>query len=123
MKWNDILGFLIVLFIFLLPLLRKTFSDRHRKQEEHPRVEEMPEAEEAEEEFLPPLSPFAQPTPMAPRTEEKFEFHSRFEAKKKKHLKQALDPLSVALKTKTPLQALMLASQILGEPKSFKDEP
>ncbi len=109
-----------MLFIFLLPLLRKTFAARHQKQEDHLRQEEV-----AEEEFSPPLTPFAQPTPMVPRTEEeRFEFHSRLEAKKKKkkHLRSATDPLSTALKGKMPLQAMMLASQILGEPKSLQDD-
>lgn len=120
MSWNDILGFLIVLFIFLLPLLSKLFSGKGQKKETHPRIEEVIEEEENAEE----PSPFILPTPMVPRTEEeRYEFHSRFEPKKKKkkHLKRGTDPLSVALKGRSQLQAMMLASQILGESKSVNE--
>ena len=122
MTWNDILGFLIVLFIFLLPLLSKLFSGRGQKKETHPRVEEVIEEEEESTQKLPHFTP---PTPMVARTEEeRFEFHSRLERKKKKkkHPKQETDPLSVALRGKTPLQTMMLASQILEKPKSLQDE-
>ena len=114
MTWNDILGFLIVLFIFLLPLLSKLFLKKEQKKESHPRIEEVSEEEEDVDPF--PLSP-----PVIPRmVKENHELHSRLEAKKKKkkHLKLGTDPLSRILKGRTPLQAMMLVSQILGEYKS-----
>lgn len=125
MTWNDILGFLIVLIIFLLPLFSKLFSGRGQKKGTHPlRIEEEEVAqEEVEEEENSP--PFPNAPPVVPRmVQADYHLHSGLEAKKKKkkHHKLSIDPLSMALKGKTSLQAMMLASQILEKPKSLQDE-
>lgn len=129
MQWNDILGFLIILFIFLLPLLSKLFTDRNRKQEAplpvgealEPLDEELEDDEEEVSLSSPPS--FTPPPSLKYQMEhEEFEFHSRLEAKKKKKRSSGKDPLTEALSGRTSLQALMLATQILGEPKSLHDE-
>lgn len=114
MAWNDLLGFLFVLFIFLVLLFSKQFTSTKQKNETLPRLGESEPEEES--------TPFPTPPPPVPwEGGDDYALYSKLEPKKKKKKGQTpqVDPVTRALKGKTPLQKMMLATEIFGKTKGL----
>ena len=127
---NEIIGFLIVLFIFFFPLLRKLLIDK-RGQKKLPVQEqdiehEVEEQEEESHPFVPPPPithrPFVPPSPITHRlVNQDFEFHSRLEKKEKKKLKKKeRGPIVSLTRGRDPLQTMVILSEVFGSPKGME---
>lgn len=87
MDFTEIIGFIIVLFVFLLPLLRKLLIDK--KRVERQKQEEVEEAfiEEEEEEYTPtelyPISKMPPPAPLGSKrlVKRDYEFETDLESR------------------------------------------
>lgn len=81
MEWNEFIGFIIVLFVFFIPLLRKLFIGKKKVEQKKEVVEPVYEEQEEEPQFAPPIPPkVIARSPTTQRLVKKdFEFHTEFE--------------------------------------------
>lgn len=150
MNWfNELIGFLIVLFALLFPLIQKLLLKKSQKKQAPPPISRDHEDEEA---------PFTGRLPERYTTQrivgQNFEFHPAleervldtsiekrsFETKIAPHFKESVlsqafmagamrhlekekpNPLIHILLKKDPLQSMVIASEVFGPPKGLQDD-
>lgn len=123
---NELIGFLVVLFIFFFPLIRKLLI-RKQQTKKIPTIENSEPIPEEEE--VPESSPFPHPQPITNRlVKNDFELHSEIEKrhlrgrlKQKKLLakKQPESLLKKVLQGKKPEQAMVILSELYNRHSEF----
>ncbi len=150
MDWlNEVVGFIIVLFVLLFPLLRKLLVDLKKQQKA---------SQQEEEEEVPPFQPqrvqpgksYAQPPKTSGLVRRDFDFQASLEERtfdseiadrqleskvnpkfKKRIVSQAfileklqrgekVDPLSALVHQRKSTQAMVILSEIMGGPKGLQ---
>jgi len=120
MDFNQIIGLLIVLFVFLFPLLRKILVEKQHKQQLPQAAKKAPERHED----IPP--PIHRVTPVPPLTthlpvKQRMEFHAAAKKKEKRIIRKNINPIVLLTRRKKPLQSMVILSEIFGPPKSEQE--
>jgi hypothetical protein len=121
MDWiNEFIGFLIVLFVFLFPLLRKLLIDKKKQTDRKVLPQDSINPEEEEQKpALQSVIPTRISTPI-------FSPYPLYEAAKntKKEISKILEPrsdvLGNILRKRRTLHAMVILSEIYGSPKGFE---
>jgi len=146
MDFSEIIGFILILFVFFIPLLRKLLVDKKKAEQKKEGIEE-DYYEEEEPEPPPPPKVVQRPVTTERLVKKDFEFHTDFEDRKyesqiterelethvepefrkrivseefileKKKRRRKKNVVDSLVNNRDPLQAMVILSEILNRPE------